>query len=441
MADDELRRLEREAQSGDPAARIEWARGLLRAGRDAQALELLGARLDDPAVRAELAHLPQWTHPEGPDRRAHLDVAPVRTPRLRWHLPDPQACAYARQDGLLGGMLGLVTARDFLAITVLDPQTGRVHATTPVGTGNGPERSGAPPLSLAGELLFVHGDEQGWVRGIHAWKDKDLYSHPLKLARDEVRAWDVTGEKPRGGEALAILPGFRHDVPYGYTVQAHGLLIGLGALHAGLRRPSMWIGDRLRLRPGRDVVYASLSTHHVNVAKHVALDRATGAPRWTGPGCVDAFDERGALVTHLREVTLRDASDGAVRWTRFLEGNSRRHVVFGPKAVVMAHGGERVGLKVLDRASGEIVGDLGAAERDAAIAGARDVVYVARAGALHALGLDGTALWTVPLEDLARELKLPDPEQAARVHSIVPAPARLYAKAWDGTVYCFESTT
>lgn len=437
MADDELRRLERAASTGGAPERIEWARALLRAGRDGEAMGALGATPDDPLVRTELARFPQWTHLDGPDGRRHLDVAPVRSaPRVRWHLPDPEACAYARQDGLLGGPLGLITSRGFLAITVLDPATGRVHATTPVGTGNGPERSGVPPLSLHGELLFVHGDEQAWVRSIHAWKDQDLWSLPLRLARDEVRAWDATGEKPGPATPVVLPPRHRHDVPYGYTVQGHGTLLGLGALHAGQTRPSMWIGDRLRLRATPDVVYASVAAEHVNVSRHVVLDRATGAPRWSGEGVVEAFDQDGALVEHLGELALRDARDGAVRWRRKVDAYP---LVLGPRAIVVAAGEQHRALRVLERATGEPVADLGERDRDGAVAGARDVVYVAGHGALTARGLDGATLWTLDLAEEARARTLPDPTRAARVHALLPAPGRLYAKAWDGTIWCLEA--
>ncbi len=438
MADDDLRRLEREATRGDPGSSLALAQALRRAGRADDAVSALRPAWRDPAVRAELAEVPIWTHPRGPDGTGYLDVRPLRaTPRLRWHLADPGAAPYARQDPLIGGPLGLVTCRERLKITVLDPETGAVHATTPVAAST--DNPGAPPLSLAGEVLFVHCDEHGEVRAIHAFDDQDLYQVPLALARDEVRAWDVRDPTNRPGAptALRLPAGFRHDVPYGYTVQGHGLLIGLGELRRGLTRPSMWIGDRLRFAPADEVIYTWLSTNNLNAARHAALDRATGDVRWQGQGVVEAFDGAGVVTSYcMREVTLRDPA-GAEVWTL---RDGHRFRAMGPEVVVTTLTRTIDDLAVstttlIDRRRGDLV-EIGPAD---VVAVARDVVYAASAGALRAHALDGTRLWELSLVDVARDLGLPDPEAAARVHALAPATDRLYAKAADATVYCLEA--
>lgn len=437
MADDDLRRLERDAAhgpGGEPNVCLALARALRRAGRPDDAVNALRRAWRDPAVRAELARVPAWTHPRGPDGTRYLDVRPLRaTPRLRWHLPDPRAAPYARQDPLIAGPLGLVTCRERLKITVLDPETGAVHATTPVGTDT--DDPGAPPLTLAGEVLFAHCDEHGEVRAIHAFDDQDLYQVPLALERDEVRAWDVRDATRRPAEPLTLQapPSFRHDVPYGHTVQGHGLLIGLGALRRGLTRPGMWIGDRLRFAPADEVIYTWVSANDMNTSRHAALDRVTGAVRWQGQGEVEAFDGAGVVTSFcMREVTLRDPA-GAEVWTY----RGHRFMAAGPEVVLTttAEPGEQPTLCLIARPQGDVQGDVGPSDVAAV---ARDVVYAAHGGALRAHALDGTRLWELPLVDLARDLGLPDPERSARVHALVPAPDRLYLKAADATVYCLE---
>lgn len=447
MADEALRRLERAATEGEPLARVDerlaWARALRRAGREGDALDALGPCWRAPAVRAELASIPAWTHRGGPDGTAALDVEPLRAaPRLRWHLPDPTACAYARQDALLGGPLGLVTCRGRLAITVLEPETGAVHATTPVGTSHA--EPGAPPCSLAGEVLFLHCDEHGEVRVVHAFTDQDLHQVPLALARDEVVVWDVPDPTRPPGPArpLRLPEGFRHDWPYGRTTQGHGLLVGLGALRRGQTRPSMWIGDSLHLGPAPGALYAWLSTNYVNAARHACLDRDTGAVRWQGQGSLAAWDRGGVVAEHVDALALLDPETGAARWRA-----EARLLALGPGAVVVdaprdddppVGGRDEREVRVLDRATGRARASLGPLPTSAPVALARDVVYLAREGVLAAFGLDGAPLWRVPLEPLARELGL-DPARAARVHALLPAPGRLYAKAHDGTVYCFAA--
>jgi len=398
------------------------------------------------AVRAALAEAPAWTTLEGPGRTHAIDVRPItRAPRVRWHLADPEANAYARQDGVLGGPLGLITARGALAITVLDPETGAVRATTPV-TGADPATTGGPPISLAGEVMLLRLDNHAQVRAVHAWDDVDLHQVPLQVARDEVVAWELSDPLTPPGKARALtLPRLRHDHPMGRTGYGEGLLLAVGALGPGVTKPSFWIGDSLALHASRELVLASLSCNNVNSSRLAALDRASGAVRWTAEGTVEAFDAQGVAAEHLGSVTLHDAADGAKRWTHVGRAGPDDHSRTAVRALgadlvalqVGVPGGPRDGprlLRLLDRESGTVLGDAGPIGWDEPVALARDVLYRSTKDGVAAHARDGTRLWSLDLAALARAEGLtPSP-----VHALTPMTGRLVVKTRDGTVLCLE---
>lgn len=388
-------------------------------------------------ARAALAGVPAWTGREGPGRTHALDVRPItREPRVRWLLADPEANPYARQDGVLGGPLGLITTRGALAITVLDPETGAVRATTAV-TGEDPATTGGPPISLAGEVMLLRLDDHAQVRAVHAWDDVDLHQVPLQVARDQVVAWELGDPLTPPGRARTLaLPKLRHDHPMGRTGYGEGLLLAVGALGPGVTKPSFWIGDSLSLLASRELVLASLSCNCVNDSRLAALDRATGAVRWTAPGTVEAHDERSVVAELLGKVTLHDARDGATVWTHEGRGGPDDHARVGVRALgrdlvalqVGVPGAPRDGprlLRLLDRATGATLGDAGPIGWSEPVALARDVLYRSTADGVAAHARDGTRLWSLDL--------------AARVQTLTPMTDRLVVKTSDGTVWCLEA--
>jgi hypothetical protein len=153
--------------------------------------------------------------------------------------------------------------------------------------------------------------------------------------------------------------------------------------------------------------------------------------RWDGEGTVRLVDEGAVVTSHLSAVGLRDARDGALRWTARPDPESCWPVALGPQVVVVARGGingSPVLFTTLDRETGAVRGELGALDGRgrAALAGARGVLYVVREGSLLAVEVDGATLWELPAAALG----------GAAIHSLLPAPGRLYAKAADGTVTC-----
>lgn len=113
MADEELRRREREA--GDPQGILAAASALLRAGQPHEALTTLLDVRRDPAVRRELARFPAWTHESaGPGITRQVDaLLPRRQPHVRW------AVETGLEGPLLASPLGVVSGR-----CVLDPLDG-----------------------------------------------------------------------------------------------------------------------------------------------------------------------------------------------------------------------------------------------------------------------------------------------------------------------------
>lgn len=437
MPDDDLRRLERDASRGEPGASVSLAHALRRAGRADDAVGVLRAARHDPTTRAELARLPAWTHARGPDRTSYLDVRPIRErPRLRWHAPPPPGLGPPLEVMLLGGLAGLA-AKLVGAVVLLDPETGDNRATVPLDP---PEGGGASKISLAGEALFVHDDARGVLLAVHTADGRELHRTTLPLEPRVGRAWRL-GDPTRPPEdpvTLRLPLELRRAAPHSFTVQGHGLLVGLAASPRGARAFT-WT----RLAPGPDAVHAWLvgRGRDEDPGLHVALDRTTGAVRWRAPGVLVALDHVGALTRRGRGITVRDP-DGVARWSRDL--------VFGPDELALTPEALVVGdgrlprLLVLDRETGRLRADLGSylgsrppfdAPR---VAAARDVVYVAFPhGDLVAHSLDGARLWELSLRDLARELGRPDPA-AGRARVLVPAPDGLYAAAGDGTIYALE---
>ncbi len=446
MVDEDLRRLEREATRGDPGACLALVQALRRAGRPDDAVAALRLAWRDPAARAELARVPAWTHARGPDRTSYLDVRPLRsTPRLLWHLPDLDALPETRRDPLIGGSLGLITCRGRLRLDIVDPESGAVHASTPAEPRA--HDGGLAPLTLAGEVLLVHGDGADARSQLRALTldGRDLLRVELALERDVPRVWELRGGgalDPEASTRLKLPRGLRHRSA-GYTVQGHGLVLGVAGRPRGAPVRAGFAGS-VRLAPDREVIHAwsVTTTPRARDARHLALDRATGKVRWRGEGAVWAHDESGTALWLGREVAIRRA-DGALAWRRALEGEGGHPLALTPERVVALEG-RAPRLVAMERATGRVVADLGPQHGGGppywspVVVVARDVVYVAYGeGLLVAVTLGGERLWTVSMRELARALGLREPDAAARLHSLVPATDRLFARAFDGTIYAF----
>src|SRR5581483_23504 len=128
MADEQLRRLEREAASGDAGAGLRLARALEREGRRGEATRVLRAFRSHEEARSELARYPAWTHAraDAGGTRA-LDVEPILSrPNVLWKVDVPGAHYVVASPAtqLVASALGVVCAKR-QGFVVLDPATGR----------------------------------------------------------------------------------------------------------------------------------------------------------------------------------------------------------------------------------------------------------------------------------------------------------------------------
>src|SRR2546423_8703389 len=129
MADEQVRRLEREAAAGDPAAALRYGRALERGGRRGEAAGVLRRIVDREDARAELARYPAWTHGAGDAGGTRFaDVEPVVSkPRVLWKtlIPGARWAANSPATPLVASPLGVVCAKR-QGFVVLDPGTGEV---------------------------------------------------------------------------------------------------------------------------------------------------------------------------------------------------------------------------------------------------------------------------------------------------------------------------
>lgn len=188
MADDELRRLEREA-AHDPVARLKLAHALERAGRPVDALAALVAGADDLECRRAAARFP----------RGQLPIPSA--PRIRWETELPGSDRFTK---LLATPLGIVASSRQRTL-VLDADTGAVRVELPPGhpllldevvlhllddlalTGHD-LWTGAPlfhapsglPFTPAERLFaFARAGVVAWAGGqVHGWRLSDLRRGP-----------------------------------------------------------------------------------------------------------------------------------------------------------------------------------------------------------------------------------------------------------------------
>lgn len=336
MADEEERRLERDAAAGDPAAAVRLAVLLERAGRRAEAARLLRPLVAHPEVRARLATYPAWDHVlADAGQTSHADVEPVvSTPRVLWSRPVPHALQ-GEAPPLLASPFGVVclAANGF---EVLDPDTGapRFQANEGALSLASMRRTEANGVAVAGDLLVVV--EVGGVRRY------DLVS----------------------GEDLGLL-GFGGMFPSAFLAGSVHVNVnpdGLFARAVGRRDTGqvVWsaeagVADAMnaRVAVGGDLVFV-LGGDGLHDCEGVrAFERATGRPLWVerpAPAAQPwtlAADRRGVVLS-LHALDRKDTDS-----CRILDAEGRRLAEHAPGwlvaglapdfAVGRAHPGPRVG--------------------------------------------------------------------------------------------------
>lgn len=343
MSDAELRRLEREAQSKGPEARVRLARAYERAGRALDAVTTLMRGVDDPTLRREVTRL------EG--------AVPIRSgARVRW-TTEVELDVHT----LLASRLGIVVgSRD--QTVVLDPDTGATKLQVRGGE-----------VYLADEVLLVR--TGGGLLGHDLWTGEELFTKNVLGVRDLLRHGGTTLVAGRSRELVV----YRFD---------------------DVRR-----APRLAWRAGSpyERTVAEAVTRDVVVLPDaeglVVRSAADGAVRGRcHPPAVLLADERGLIVS-LSGGTVGEVSpqDGALRWQR----RERDEQLFAmrPDVLVLLRGGgtDHPELVVVDRGSGAETAahpvPLAWSGADCTIVG--DVMYLTTDVGVKAFSLDGAPLWTL----------------------------------------------
>lgn len=401
MVDEDIRRLERVARAGDPAACIRTAWRLERDGQRGEAARLLRSVSEDPAAREALAKHPAWGHEDGDagGTRA-LDVEPVvKRPRLlfRKRLEDgpPDDPGAVR---LVASPLAVV-CQSYNGLTAFDPLSGaklwhhrlrkkkRDSDEDDLDDLDAPD---APLLVIQGEHLVVH--------------------RPGVVERRDV----TTGEKVTSVKVPLVersFPRLERAFLEGsslYTIEnAHVVARAVGPDGDGKEvwRTKETLGPHAHLRGAAGgLVFA------FGGAGLVAFDKETGAKRWTARTIERFFlaDEGGVVASEgdapqrpeLRELVLR-GPDGKALHGR--EGSLAPRALAKDFVVAQAPPmGEDAGSSAvaIDRSSHEsVVLPVSARGGTVPFAVARDVIYGSSGGGvvggLVACRRDGTLLWAM----------------------------------------------
>ena len=376
MADEDLRRLEREATANDPAACMRYAGALEREGRRAEAARALRRAIDSEAAREVLAGYPAWAHPWATAGRARsLDVEPVvARPRVLWtakvdHGPGLSSSQTAwSSHRLLASPLGVVCATD-RGVVVLDPDSGaeRWHRNWAKRAlaGGSPWR---PQLEIHGQTLLVWNGDALWRNDLATGK-----------AHGELRApWATQALLDRG-----LLVAVEEDAIVARSVgrEAQG--------------EELWRAPR----PRGELVLAAAEDQVFIWSQGViaAHDRSSGEERWQEFGSATFLADREGLVTLAEDpprLELRDAKGQPVR--RIEEGTWA--FALTRDLVVVGVGGAQA-VAVVERASGAQT-MLPALRAAGAPIVARDVIYGATDEACSRLGAcraSGEQLWGLDL--------------------------------------------
>lgn len=362
MADEDLRRLERDAAAGDTGATVRLALTLERDGRRAEAARMLLSVVDDAAARDALARFPAWSH-DGADagRTRWLDVEPVtRTPRVLWKTKlDVGNEPRFETTRLVASPLGVV-APTRRAFAVFDPTTGARRWQA---------KSWAPGRARWAPRFVIEGDELVASNG------------------DSLRRFDlVTGEERGALEVPGLAGGI---VLHGNVHAISGREVVARAISSGRGEP-LWsraidIGTEIDidteraepvLRAAGDMVFV-LAASKLNV-----LDRRTGEVRFeAAAGGSFVADADGSVVVEVgvsqrtgeSTLVLREASGRVLHRLeryRWLEALSPRFILVDdvderPSPVV-----------AIDRATGEARAlPLHGAAYSFPLIAVRDVIY------------------------------------------------------------------
>lgn len=424
LSDESLRALERAAAS-DRTRTLEWTRALERAGRADEALLALCRAIDQPAVRAALGQVPVW------DRTHALDAPPVRrAPRVRW-----SAWSRRAPGTIEVSPHTVVTAPAGAPRQLRDPRDGEL-------------RCSLRPLDR--------------VRWLHGERLLALPSHgaPALLVWD---AWGPAGGSvldparleldPGEGAWLTRLPDSPLDAT---TLLASArqlpvppeLLWSAGALervHGAPDLVPLWSepeGDTIDAHfeawaSGGLVAISRSSTSSPDAR---LFERDGFALRWQREASVVAHDEAGTLLFDpaARRALLVDP-DGTTRWgvdavlPHLLAPTRVVARSLGPRPARRPwHVGEELDLVLLDRATGQLVANLGFAG-EVRLVLVRDTLAVGTGFVIRAFDLEGGRRWEL-------DLRAVDP-RAVQVVDVAPLPGALvvaFTTAEGGGWVCLE---
>lgn len=386
MADEETRKLEREAASGDPTAAVRYAHVLEREGRRAEAARVLRGCFEHEAARDALAAYPAWTHAHATAGDTNfIDAEPItKTPRVLWKKKLPgEFYGPDFATSLVASALGVwrVTAKGF---EVLHPDSGEERWRS-VWRGRAPHWR--PRVELRGRELLVW----NWSR---------------------VLRYELASGKDLG--ARAAPEASRAVIADGVLYAAEGV-DHLAALAIDDRAPPpvLW---RMAVEPFRYFPPLIVAGDHFLVLRAeqgvvVTVDRATGREKWrtriVAPSLIGDAD--GWVATRFGgpqrpddvELVLHDARG---RPRRRVEGMQRAWAL-APGFVISASDAQmmrptRNALERIDRRSAELRDlPLRVLSEDAPCAVARDVIYAGSpdrvSQALAACREDGTPLWQI----------------------------------------------
>jgi hypothetical protein len=298
LVDEDERRLEREARSGDPAACVRFANLFEREGRRAEAAIVLRTAIDHPAAREALARHPAWSHGASDTGRSRaLDVDPIaKKPHILWRKKiDGGLHELGGAPHLLASPLGVVCiTRD--GVSVRDAGTGlprweRHPAPRPRRrTEKGAALRWRPRVEILGASLLVWDQTVMWRHDLATGEDQGDLSLPWASDALLDRGVLVTEEKD-AIVARAVAPGAEGDVLWRAKVSTAQGRVTLGAS-----------GDKVFVR--------SVSGLH-------AFDRKTGKKRWSVPtgGGYFVADASGVVSQEGESSTLviRGSTGDAVR--------------------------------------------------------------------------------------------------------------------------------
>lgn len=402
VSDQAIRELERAAAADGPAARLQLAAALERAGRADEVIDALLPARGDPQVRRRLSAAASFAPEGGPGRARRADVAPVTAPRHLWTHRPP------RRSGCFGLQVlpHIVAARLGTRGVVLDAVTGeeRWVAPTPV----------RQPWVLLGPVIV-------------------LKHRRAVVAHD---AW--TGERRWELEASAGVMLGRADPDLLLLLADSRHVVCLRVDAADPARPPVEVWRVAPPRASGRLVTTLAGADRVAVCgdRVMWVEARTGRPAPAAPGSPLAIDAHGVLVEAAGGGVAVHDCEGRLRCVAPAAGVRAvdEHVVF----LQPRDGAGRLagGLQVLDRSTGERR-DLATSPRRLGALGAcaRGVLFAP--GWIEAGGPERPS-WVLTAVDAAGEQRwtfdpgLPPTEWG--VDAVAVGPRRVYVATGRGTI-------